>query len=220
MANEKGNIVHDTRGRKIVSADKVKRELLSSYLLCLILMSMLRSFVNAFIDLDFDMDNYLKPTLVHGILDLIMFALVWSATFSFSINKYSIRKVEMMIFKSAMVMVNIGICVYICVSILYNVKTTYSDLENEYNTLKSTYSSYSKIYDEVDEILSSVDELLEQFKDALYTIAFVKIALSICGNFIGWTLVRKDIERLGIEEDEYNMCMNIDDSNVTDINVI
>ena len=214
MSNLNGILVHDTRGRKIISVDKAKKEVIASYILWLVIVSLVRNLIGGLIDLEVNsLDEYLKPAIVYGILDLLMFLFIWVATFKFSMNKYSIRNVEKMMLKATIVMINIAVCVYICVSFLYNVKSIYSEYENDYNSLVKTYSVYSSYSPKINEVLTELENTLKHFKDVIYSIIYIKIALSICGNFLGCALVRKDIEKIGIDEEEYKMCMNIDIEN-------
>lgn len=214
-------VVHDTRGRKIISVAKAKRELISAYIISLIITSMIRMLVGYFISPDINvdkvsMDNFIGPAVFYGILDLIMFMATWWVTYKFFMNKFTIRGVEKIAYKSTMVMINIVVCIYISVSMVTDVRDTIVEMENKYEQLMSLYnmySSYSDLYtDEVIDAKELVDSSLEEFKDTLYMIMFVKMALAICGNFIGWSMVKRDVENMGLSEEEYRMCLNIEEN--------
>ena len=115
-----------------------------------------------------------------------------------------------------MVMFYIVVCIYLSVSMVTDVRDTIVEMENKYEQLMSLYnmySSYSDLYtDEVIDAKELVDSSLEEFKDTLYMIMFVKMALAICGNFIGWSMVKRDVENMGLSEEEYRMCLNIEEN--------
>ena len=130
-------VVHDTRGRKIISVAKAKRELISAYIISLIITSMIRMLVGYFISPDINvdkvsMDNFIGPAVFYGILDLIMFMATWWVTYKFFMNKFTIRGVEKIAYKSTMVMINIVVCIYISVYIITDVRDTIVETENEY----------------------------------------------------------------------------------------
>ena len=205
------NVVHDTRGRKIISVDKAKKELISGYIIALIITSFIRVIFGESVDIEFDsMDEYLKPTILYAMMDGLMFFATWVITYKFFMNKYSFRGIEKLTYNSTMVLLNIGICVYIVVSFMTSVNDSVTELEAQYEQIKGFASSYSTLYN-FDEDISTLDVMIEDYKDKFHTIGLVKIALSICGNFLGWAMVKKDVEKMCLDEDEYKTCMNITD---------
>jgi hypothetical protein len=51
---KKANVVHDTRGRKIISVDKAKRELISGYIIALIITTFIRMILGESINIEFE----------------------------------------------------------------------------------------------------------------------------------------------------------------------
>ena len=224
--------VHDTRGRRIISVAKAKRELISSYIISLIITSMIRMVVGYIVEPSMEInvesfESYIGPAVFYGLLDLIMFMATWWVTYKFFMNKYTIRGVEKIAYKSTMVMINIVVCIYISVSMVTDVRDSIVETENEYEQLMSVYNMYSEfLTDEVISTKNMVDSVLEEFKDTLYMIMLIKITLAICGNFIGWSMVKRDVENMGLSEEEYRMCLNIEENdrpyttNVNPVNMV
>ena len=118
-----------------------------------------------------------------------------------------------MAYKSIMVMINIVVCIYISVSMVVDTRDSIVEMEEKYNQYMSIFNIYSTYSDEYNNgiIKDYVDATLEDYKDLLYTGMFIKIVLAISGNFIGWSMVKRDVEIMGVAEDEYKMCLNIED---------
>ena len=213
-------VYHDTRGRRIVSIDKAKRELISGYIIALIITSLIRVVVGHILveGIDVSMyesinNTYIKLAILGGLLDAIMFLATWIVTYKFIMNKYAIRGVQKMAYKSIMVMINIVVCIYISVSMVVDTRDSIVEMEEKYNQYMSIFNIYSTYSDEYNNgiIKDYVDATLEDYKDLLYTGMFIKIVLAISGNFIGWSMVKRDVEIMGVAEDEYKMCLNIED---------
>jgi hypothetical protein len=208
---KKANVVHDTRGRKIISVDKAKKELISGYTIALIITTFIRMILGESINIEFEsMDDYLRPTIIYAMLDGLMFAVTWIITYKFFMNKYTFRGIEKLSYNSTMVLVNICVCIYIAVSFMTSVNDSITELETKYDQIKRMASSYSSLYN-IDAEIDAMDVLMDDYKDKFHTIGLVKIALSICGNFLGWAMVKKDVENMYLDEDEYKTCMNIED---------
>ena len=213
-------VYHDTRGRRIVSIDKAKRELISGYIIALIITSLIRVVVGHILveGIDVSMyesinDTYIKLAILGGLLDAIMFLATWIITYKFIMNKYAIRGVQKMAYKSIMVMINIVVCIYISVSMVVDTRDSIVEMEEKYNQYMSIFNIYSTYSDEYNNgiIKDYVDATLEDYKDLLHTGMFIKIILAISGNIIGWSMVKRDVEIMGVDEDEYKMCLNIED---------
>lgn len=213
-------VVHDTRGRRIISIDKAKRELISGYIISLIITSVIRMIVGHIVadginvDLNETLSNtYIKLAFLGGLLDALMFLATWIVTYKFIMNKYAIRGIQKMAYKSTMVMINIVVCIYISVTMVTNTRESIAELESKYSQYMSVYnmySSYSEGYN-TDLIKEYMDTTIEEYKELYNTGMFIKIALAICGNFIGWSMVKRDVEIMGVDEEEYKMCLNIED---------
>ena len=206
------NVVHDTRGRKIISVDNAKKELISGYIIALIITSFIRMILGESVNVEFEsMDEYLKPTILYAIMDGLMFFITWIITYKFFMNKYSFRGIEKLTYKSTMVLINIGVCVYITVSFMTTVNDSITKLEAQYNQIKGAANLYSSFLYNFDTEIDTLDMMIEEYKAKLHTIGLIKIALSICGNFLGWATVKKYVENMCLDEDEYKTCMNIED---------
>lgn len=228
-------VVHDTRGRRIVSIDKAKRELISGYIISLVITSLIRVILGHIvagkvsISYDDSLNSvYIKLAIWGGLLDALMFLSTWVITYKFIMNKYAIRGIQKMAYKSTMVMINIVVCIYIVVSFATDTRDSIAEMDDTYNQYMTIINSYSSNSDgNSDDIVKGyMDATVEEYKDLIKTGMLIKIALAVCGNFIGWSMVKRDVEIMGVNEDEYKMCLNIEDeykpytTNVVPVNTV
>jgi len=209
MKNKKDFVSKDTRGRKIIQIEQAKKELYSNFFAWSIIIMLVRNILGEFNIVEFNYEDYLPATLFWAILDFITYFLIWIATFKLSMKKYSIRKVNIVNLKAAVTMINIIACVFITVSLIDTVKTSISEVENSYNELVNTYGDYGYIL-EYSGIMDEMDGYMAEFKNKIYIIFGIKIALSLCGSFAGCTVIKNDINKMGIDEEEYKLCTSVD----------
>ena len=194
---------HDTRGRKIVSADYAKKALIIIYAFVVSIAIIFRGFLVE--SYKISIENYLISGIRLGLISGILFFISWVVTFKVGMNKFAIREVEKTKIKATFILINICVCGFFVFVMLFKSFATISTLKHQYKSVISTYSSY--IDDEAEKELKGIlEESLKPFKDILYTIVWTEIGLGICGNFLGCAFIKRDIENLGIDDEEYMVC--------------
>lgn len=201
--NSKGIVSRDTRGRKIVSEKKAKNELISSFILFLLVFFTIRLIVVSFYKLP--VENFLIGSIILGFTDAICLALAWIATFKISMKKYAIKETGKRLIKSSFMMINICVIIFYSVYMIYSANETINDVRNEY---LSIIESYNGIIDEElkNQYINEVELAIGNAKSKLYTMTFIELTLGICGMFWGCSFIRREIENLGIDEEEFNLC--------------
>ena len=83
---------HDTRGRKIVSADYAKKALIIIYAFVVSIAIIFRGFLVE--SYKISIENYLISGIRLGLISGILFFISWVVTFKVGMNKFAIREVE------------------------------------------------------------------------------------------------------------------------------
>ena len=198
---------HDTRGRKIVSVNYAKKALIIIYAIVFCIGICLREcFVESYM---IAIENYLSNGIRFGLITGILFFVSWIVTFKVGMNKFAIRDTEKTTIKAIFILINICVCGFFIFAMLFKSFGVISTLKHQYKSIINTYSSY--IDDETEKELKEIlEETLKPIKDVLYTMVWTEIGLGICGNFLGCAFVKRDIENLGIDDEEYMVCKNIE----------
>lgn len=198
---------HDTRGRKIVDVNYAKKALIIIYAIVFGMGILLREcLLEPHI---IAIGNYLSNGIRFGLITGILFFVSWVVTFKVGMNKFAIRDVEKTVIKATFILINICVCGFFIFAMLFRTFGVISTLKHQYKSVIKSYSNY--IDDETEkELKETLNEELKTFKDILYTMVWIEIGLGICGNFFGCAFIKRDIENLGIDDEEYMVCKNLE----------